>query len=61
PKAAGRLVAPPRSVPRVWVWAAGIVLVVGVAFPVGGAVLLGVIVLDQTVLRLVPGVRRALS
>lgn len=62
PVRAGRLAAPPKPQANpLWVGAAVIVVALGIAFPMGGAVMLAVIVLDQTVLRLLPGMKRALS
>lgn len=62
PEGAGRLAAPPR--PRdaaLWKGAAVLMAVLGIAFPLAGAAMLTVLVLDATLLRLLPGVRRALS
>lgn len=60
PARAARLAAPPKQA-GFRIGAAVIVAALGVAFPIGGAVMLAVIVLDQTVLRLWPGMKRALS
>lgn len=62
PSGAGRLAAPPRpgDVPF-WKGAAVLVIVLGIVFPLGGAAILAVLVLDATLLRLMPGVRRALA
>ncbi len=36
-------------------------VVLGIAFPLAGAAMLAVLVLDLTLLRLLPGLKRALS
>lgn len=62
PQGAGRLAAPPR--PRdlpLWKGAVAILVVLGVMFPLAGLTLLAVVVLDATLLRLMPGLKRALS
>ncbi|MDO9639563.1 MAG: PepSY domain-containing protein [Pseudotabrizicola sp.] len=62
PERALRLAAPPR--PRdlpFWKTAAAVVVGLGVLFPLGGALMLGIIVLDRLVVRHVPGLRVALS
>lgn len=62
PESAARLAAPPR--PRdlpIWKGAALVVVVLGAIFPLAGAAILAVLLLDATLLRLMPGVRRALS
>jgi uncharacterized iron-regulated membrane protein len=62
PEKAGRLAAPPRAQPA-WRWIGAVVVVaaLGLAFPMGGLAILAVVLIDQTVLRLLPGVKRALS
>ncbi|MBR9763059.1 MAG: PepSY domain-containing protein [Rhodobacteraceae bacterium] len=62
PAGAGRLAAPPkpRDLPF-WKGAALLVLVLGLAFPMAGAAILTILLLDRTLLRLSPGFRRALS
>lgn len=62
PAGALRLAAPPlpRDLP-LWKGAAVLMVVLGVAFPLAGAVLLAAIVLDLAVLRFVPSLKRALS
>lgn len=69
PETTARLGAPPR--PRdlpiwpvdlpVWKAAAGLVVVLGVLFPLAGAAIIAVLLIDLTLLRLMPGVKRALS
>jgi uncharacterized iron-regulated membrane protein len=61
PERAGRLGAPPA--PReagLWKGAALLILALGLAFPMAGAAILAVLVLDATVLRLFPRARLAL-
>ncbi|MBN9025341.1 MAG: PepSY domain-containing protein, partial [Rhizobiales bacterium] len=62
PSGAGRLAAPPRpeDVPF-WKGAAALVVVLGIAFPLAGAAIVAVLLLDATLLRLLPGLRRALA
>lgn len=62
PANAMRLAAPPRprDVP-LWKGAAVIAVVLGLMFPLGGAAMLAVLVLDALVLRHLPGLQRALS
>jgi uncharacterized iron-regulated membrane protein len=62
PAKAGRLGAPP-SPPDMPLWKGAAVLVValGIMFPLAGAVMLTVVVLDRAVLRHLPAFRRALS
>ena len=62
PERAGRLAAPPR--PRdlpFWKLASVVIVVLGVMFPLAGALMLGIVALDWLVLRHLPGLRRALS
>jgi uncharacterized iron-regulated membrane protein len=62
PDHALRLAAPPR--PRdlpFWKLAAVVVVVLGVAFPLAGAVILAIVLLDWLVLRHIPAVRLVLS
>lgn len=62
PDAAGRLVAPPRpSDLPLWKGAALLVVALGFMFPLAGAAILAVLLLDVTLLRMMPGVKRALS
>lgn len=62
PRGAGRLAAPARPQGGPFWWAAALVAVLlGLAFPLGGAVTLAVLVLDAVVARTLPGVKRALS
>jgi uncharacterized iron-regulated membrane protein len=57
-----RIGAPPMPADRtLWKGAALLMLVLGAAFPLAGAVLLGALVLDLTVLRALPGVKRMVS
>jgi len=62
PSGAGRLAAPPRpgDVPF-WKGAAALVVFLGVVFPLAGAAIVAVLMIDVTLLRLLPGVRRALA
>lgn len=62
PSGVARLAAPrrPQNVPF-WTGAAILTVLVGLAFPLGGAAMLGVLLLDAKQLRLVPVARRALS
>ena len=62
PSGAGRLAAPPSpgDVPF-WKGAAVLVVILGIVFPLAGAAIVTVLLLDATVLRLLPGVRRAVS
>jgi uncharacterized iron-regulated membrane protein len=62
PERSWRLAAPPR--PRdmpLWKGAAVLIAALGVMFPLAGAVMLAVVVLDWALLRHLPGLRRALS
>lgn len=62
PAGAARLAAPPR--PRdlpLWKGAAALVVVLGIAFPLAGAAIVAVLLLDATLLRVVPRLRHALS
>lgn len=62
PKGAARLAAPPK--PRdagLWKGAALAMLAVGIAFPLGGAAMLAVLVLDQVLIHVAPPLKRALS
>jgi uncharacterized iron-regulated membrane protein len=62
PVGAARLAAPPR--PRdmpLWKGAIAVVVVLGLLFPMAGATMLAVVMLDWLVLRHLPGLRRALS
>lgn len=62
PVGAGRLAAPPRpSDTPIWTTAAVIVVLIGIAFPVAGAVLLSVVLLDLLVIRKISPLKRALS
>ncbi len=62
PEKAARIAAPPRPKDAgLWVGAAVIVAVLGAAFPMGGAALLTVLVLDALVLRFLPGLKQRLS
>jgi len=62
PAAAGSLSAPPRpnDMPF-WKGAAALVVALGVMFPLAGGAILAVLLLDATVLRLVPAMKRAVS
>lgn len=62
PERAGRLAAPPR--PRdlpLWKGAAIVVVVLGAIFPLAGAAILAVLLVDATLLRVMPGLKKALS
>ncbi|MBX3582350.1 MAG: PepSY domain-containing protein [Rhizobiaceae bacterium] len=62
PETAARLAAPPR--PRdlpFWKGAALVVLLLGIIFPLAGAAILVVLLLDATLLRITPGLKRVLS
>lgn len=62
PAGAARLAAPPR--PRdlpLWKGAVALVVVLGIAFPLAGAAIVAVLLLDATLLRVVPRLRHALS
>lgn len=62
PAGAGRLAAPPRPGDvTFWKGAAAIVVVLGIAFPLAGAAIVAVLLLDATLLRVLPGLRRALA
>jgi uncharacterized iron-regulated membrane protein len=62
PAQAARLAAPPRPVDLpVWKGAAVVMVVVGALFPLAGATLLAVILLDWLVIRRIPALSRALS
>lgn len=62
PEGAFRLAAPPAPQGLAFWWgAAGLVVVLGIAFPLGGAAIAAVIVLDLLLLRQVPALRRVLS
>ena len=62
PRHAARLAAPPKpqGLP-VWKGAAALVVVLGVIFPMAGLAIVTVLLLDLTMLRLMPGVRDAVS
>lgn len=62
PAATARLAAPPRpgDLPF-WKGAALLVLVLGLVFPLAGLAILAVLILDRTLLRALPRVRRAFS
>ena len=62
PRGAARLAAPPavRAAGPWWPGAALVVLL-GAAFPMGGAAIVGILLLDRLVLRWLPGVKRAVS
>ncbi|MGA0540812.1 PepSY-associated TM helix domain-containing protein [Neotabrizicola sp. VNH66] len=62
PAGAPRLAAPPR--PRdagLWKGAALLMIVLGALFPLGGLAMVAVLLLDATLLRLLPGLKRVLS
>ncbi|MBD1204542.1 MAG: PepSY domain-containing protein [Rhodobacteraceae bacterium] len=62
PEGAFRLAAPPAPQGLAFWWgAAGLVVVLGIAFPLGGAVIAAVIALDLLLLRQVPALRRIFS
>ena len=62
PLNAARLAAPPRQVDLpLWKGAAVLMVAIGAAFPLAGATLLGVLLLDWLILRRIPALRRALS
>ncbi|NBE07921.1 PepSY-associated TM helix domain-containing protein [Paragemmobacter ruber] len=62
PEGAFRLAAPPAPKGQaVWWGAAALIVVLGVAFPLGGVAIAAVIVLDLLLLRQVPALRRVLS
>ena len=62
PENVGRLAAPPRPVDMpLWKGAAVLMAVVGAAFPLAGATLLGVLALDWLIIRRIPSLKRALS
>jgi uncharacterized iron-regulated membrane protein len=62
PEGAFRLAAPPAPQGLAFWWgAAGLVVVLGIAFPLGGAVIAAVIALDLLLLRQVPALRRVFS
>ena len=62
PERAFRLAAPPAPQGMAFWWgAAALVLVLGVAFPLGGVAIAAVVVLDLVLLRRVPALRRVLS
>lgn len=62
PEGAFRLAAPPAPQGLAFWWgAAALVVVLGIAFPLGGAVIAAVIALDLLLLRQVPALRRVLS
>ncbi|TKD22682.1 PepSY domain-containing protein [Rhodobacter capsulatus] len=62
PVAAGRLAAPPRA-PEGPLWKGGLIVaaIVALAFPLAGAAILAVLLLDALVLRHLPGLKRVLS
>ncbi|APE44691.1 hypothetical protein BOO69_15710 [Sulfitobacter alexandrii] len=62
PVSARGLAAPPRPADApFWKGAALLVVALGVLFPLGGAAILAALLIDVTLLRLLPGMRRALS
>ena len=62
PERAGRLAAPPRSQDRaLWKGAAVLVVVLSALFPLAGLAIVAVWLLDATLLRLMPGLKRAVS
>jgi uncharacterized iron-regulated membrane protein len=62
PSGAARLAAPPRPQgARFWTGAAVVLLALCVAFPMAGAAILAVLLIDATVLRAAPALKRALS
>lgn len=62
PERALRLAAPPAPQGMAFWWgAAALVVVLGLAFPLGGAMIAGVVALDLLLLRRVPGLRRLVS
>ena len=62
PASAGSLSAPPRpdDLPF-WKGAAALVVALGVMFPMAGAAIVVVLLIDVTVLRMVPAMKRAVS
>jgi uncharacterized iron-regulated membrane protein len=62
PSGAGRLAAPPRpgDVPF-WKGAAAFVVILGIVFPLAGAAIVAVLLIDAALLRLLPSVRRTLA
>ena len=62
PEATRRLAAPPKphDVP-LWKGAAVLVVALGILFPMAGSAIIAVLLLDALLLRLAPGLRRALS
>ncbi|QFT58697.1 hypothetical protein FIU94_07655 [Sulfitobacter sp. THAF37] len=62
PASASRLAAPPRPTGLpFWKGAAALVLVLGALFPMAGAAILVILLIDATVLRVLPSAKRALS
>jgi uncharacterized iron-regulated membrane protein len=62
PSGAARLAAPPRPQgARFWTGAAVVLLALCLAFPMAGAAILAVLLIDATVLRAAPALKRALS
>jgi len=62
PEGALRLAAPPAPQGLAFWWgAAALIVALGIAFPLGGAAIAAVVVLDLLVLRQVPALRRVLS
>ena len=59
---AGNLSAPPRpnDMPF-WKGAAALVLALGVMFPMAGAAIIVVLLIDATLLRMIPAMKRAVS
>ncbi|MCX5577162.1 PepSY-associated TM helix domain-containing protein [Kaistia terrae] len=62
PSGSGRLAAPPRpgDVPF-WKGAAALVVFLGIVFPLAGAAIVAVLLIDAALLRLLPSVRRTLA
>ncbi|WP_299838272.1 PepSY domain-containing protein [uncultured Paracoccus sp.] len=62
PDRAGRLAAPPRSPDHsLWKGAAVLVVILSALFPLAGAAIVAAWLLDLTLLRLMPGLKRAVS
>ena len=62
PASVNRLAAPPRpNYLPFWKGAAALVVALGVMFPLAGLAILAVLVLDVTLLRMVPAMKRVVS
>jgi uncharacterized iron-regulated membrane protein len=62
PEGATSLAAPPRPEDTpFWVGAALVVVILGIAFPLGGAAVASILLIDATLMKAVPSLRRALS